>query len=108
MMSAHITAGRPRRDTPLPGDAQRLLHHAGLRSTRQRIALASLLFRNANRRVTAEALYNEAREAGCPVSRSALCNALRQLERAGLLSRISIDRSKQSWFVIANAAVDLS
>ncbi len=107
-MSTYITAGRPRRDVPVPGNAQRLLHHAGLRSTRQRIALASLLFRNANRRVTAEILYNEAREARCPVSRSAVCNALRQFEHAGLLNRISIDRSKQSWFAIANAAVGLN
>jgi Fur family iron response transcriptional regulator len=107
-MSTYITAGRPRRDAPLPGDAQHLLHHAGLRSTKQRIAVARLLFRGAHRRVTAEILYNEARQARCPISRSAVCDALRQFEHAGLLNRISIDRSKQSWFVVANAAVDLS
>ena len=104
-MSAYITAGRPRRDAPLPGDTQHLLQHAGLRSTKQRVAVARLLFKGAKRRVTAEILYNEAREA---VSRSTVCDALRQFERAGLLNRISIDRSKQSWFVVANAAVDLS
>jgi Fe2+ or Zn2+ uptake regulation protein len=59
-------------------------------------------------RIDAENLYDEAREALCPVSRSAVCNALRQFEQAGLLRRIEIDRSKQSWFVIANAAVGLS
>jgi len=107
-MSAYITAGRPRRDAPLPGDTQHLLQHAGLRSTKQRVAVARLLFKGAKRRVTAEILYNEAREARCPVSRSTVCDALRQFERAGLLNRISIDQSKQSWFVVANAAVDLS
>jgi Fe2+ or Zn2+ uptake regulation protein len=107
-MSSYITAGRPPRDTPLPGDAQHPLHHAGLRSTKQRIGIARLLFRGANRRVTAEILYNEAREARCPISRSAVCDALRQFEHAGLLNRISIDRSKRSWFVVANTAVDLS
>ena len=107
-MNTQVATRGPRQDTRLPVDVQRLLHDAGLRSTRQRIALASLLFRTANRRVSAEILYDEARHARCPVSRSAVCNALRQFEQAGLLSRISIDGSKQSWFVIANAAVDLS
>jgi len=52
----------PRRDTPLPGDVQTLLHNVGLRSTRQRIALASLLLRTANRRFTTEILYDEAHQ----------------------------------------------
>jgi Fur family iron response transcriptional regulator len=92
-----------------PGDLHDFLRNkVGLRSTRQRIALARLLLRGANRRVIAEILYNEAREARCPVSRAAVCSTLRQFEQAGLLRRIAIDRSKQSWFVIANAAVGLS
>jgi Fe2+ or Zn2+ uptake regulation protein len=97
-----------RRDTSLPGDPRDFLRKVGLCSTRQRIAVARLLLRDANRRVTAEILYDEARAERCPVSRSAVCNALRQFEQAGLLSRISIDRSKQAWFVIANAAVGLN
>jgi Fur family iron response transcriptional regulator len=107
-MNKRFAGGRFCQDASLPGNLQDSLRKAGLRSTRQRIALASLLFRNANRRVTAEILYNEAREARCPVSRSAVCDALRQFEHAGLLDRISIDRSKQSWFVVANAAVGLN
>ncbi len=43
------------------------------------------------------------KEIGCTVG-----NALRQFEQAGLLSRITTDQSKQSWFVIANAAIGLS
>jgi Fur family transcriptional regulator, iron response regulator len=99
----NVAATRPRRDAPLPGDVQILLHNVGLRSTRQRIALASLLLRPANRRVTAEILYDEAHEARCPVSRATVCNALRQFEQAGLLRRITVHRSKKAWFAIANA-----
>jgi Fur family transcriptional regulator, iron response regulator len=97
-----------RRDASLPGDLKDFLRKVGLCSTRQRVAVARLLLRDADRPVTAEILYDDAREARCPVSRSAVCNALRQFEQAGLLRRIAIDRSKQSWFVIANAAVGLN
>jgi Fe2+ or Zn2+ uptake regulation protein len=107
-MNRRFAASRLRRGASLPGDPQDFLRKVGLCSTRQRIAVARLLLRNANRRVTAEILYDEAREACCPVSRSAVCNALRQFEQAGLLRRIAIDRSKQAWFVVANAAVDLN
>jgi Fur family iron response transcriptional regulator len=107
-MNKRFAASGFRREASLPGDPRDLLRKVGLCSTRQRIAVARLLLRNANRRVTAEILYDEAREARCPVSRSAVCNALRQFEQAGLLRRIATDRSKQAWFFIANAAVDLN
>jgi Fur family transcriptional regulator, iron response regulator len=103
-MKMYVATARPRRDT-LPGDVQTLLHNVGLRSTRQRIALASLLLRTANRRVTAEILYDQAHEARCPVSRATVCNTLRQFEQAGLLRRITVHRSKKAWFVIANTNV---
>jgi Fur family transcriptional regulator, iron response regulator len=101
-MKMNVTAAKPRRDAPSPGDVQRLLHNVRLISTCQRIALASLLLRTADRRVTAQILYEEAHEARCPVSRATVCNALRQFERAGLLRRITVHRSKKAWFVIAN------
>ena len=69
---------------------------------------SQLLLRDANRRVTAEILYDEAREAGCPVSRAAVCSALHQFEQAGLLRRVMSNQSKKSWFVVANATVGLS
>jgi Fe2+ or Zn2+ uptake regulation protein len=72
------------------------------------ITVARLLLRDANRRVTAEILYDEAREAGCPVSRAAVCSALRQFEQAGLLRRVTSNQSKKSWFVVANASVGLN
>jgi Fur family iron response transcriptional regulator len=107
-MNRRFATSRLRREASLPGDPQDFLRKVGLCSTRQRIAVARLLLRDANRHVTAEILYEEARQARCPVSRSAVCNALRQFEQAGLLRRIVIDRSKQSWFVIADAAVGLN
>jgi Fur family transcriptional regulator, iron response regulator len=107
-MNKRFAASSLRRDASLPGDPQDFLRRVGLCSTRQRIAVARLLLGDANRRVTAEILYDEAREARCPISRSAVCNALRQFEQAGLLRRITFDRSKQSWFVIANAAIGFS
>jgi Fur family iron response transcriptional regulator len=77
---------------------QEILRSVGMRATRQRIALASLLFGSENRRVTAKILYDEALDARCPVSRAAICNALRQFERVGLLRRITVHGSKKAWF----------
>jgi Fur family iron response transcriptional regulator len=79
---------------------QEMLHSVGMRATVQRITLGRLLLRSKNRRVTTEILYNEALEARCPVSRGAVCNTLRQFERAGLLRRITVHRSKKAWFSI--------
>ena len=44
------------------------LRKAGLRPTRQRLALAQLLFARGDRHVTAEGLHEEAVSAGVPVS----------------------------------------
>lgn len=77
---------------------RQMLHSVGMRATGQRIALARLLFRSKDRRVTAEILYDEALGARCPISRAAVCNALRQFERAGLLRRITVHGSKKAWF----------
>jgi Fur family iron response transcriptional regulator len=104
LMNMYVTAAGSRRDIPFSGDVQTLLHNAGLRSTRQRIALASLLLRTAKRRVTAEILFAEAHEVWCPVSRATVCNTLREFEQAGLLRRITVHRSKKAWFVIAKRA----
>jgi Fe2+ or Zn2+ uptake regulation protein len=107
-MNKRFAVSRFRRDDSSPDDFRGFLRKSGLCSTRQRVAVARLLLTGANRRVNAEILYDEAREARCPVSRSAVCNALRQFEQAGLLRRIAINRSKKSWFVVANAVVGLS
>lgn len=67
-----------------------LLRRAGLRPTRQRIALATLLFGNGDRHVTAELLHEEAVRAGERVSLATVYNTLHQFKAAGLLREIAI------------------
>ncbi len=70
-----------------PGD---LLRRAGLRPTRQRVALATLLFGSGDRHVTAEILHEEAVKAGERVSLATVYNTLHQFKGAGLLREIAI------------------
>ena len=58
-------------------EARKMIATAGLRPTRQRIAVASLLIASEHGRVTAEIVYHEARDVGCGVSRATVCNTLR-------------------------------
>jgi Fur family iron response transcriptional regulator len=67
------------------------LRAAGLRPTRQRVALARLLFAPGDRHVTAEALHREARAARVPVSLATIYNTLNQFTRAGLLREVAIE-----------------
>ena len=52
------------------------LRHAGLRPTRQRMALAELLFHGGDRHVSAESLHGEALAARVPVSLATVYNTL--------------------------------
>ncbi|MEK9726180.1 MAG: transcriptional repressor, partial [Rhodospirillaceae bacterium] len=61
------------------------LRSAGLRPTRQRIALAKLLFEGGPRHVTAESLHAEAQEAGIRVSLATVYNTLHQFTEVDLL-----------------------
>lgn len=70
------------------------LREAGLRPTRQRVALAELLFGKGERHISAELLFEEALEAQVPVSLATIYNTLHQFTEAGLLKAISIDSSK--------------
>jgi len=71
-------------------DVSSLLRRAGLRPTRQRMALATLLFGHGDRHVTAETLHEEAVKSGERVSLATVYNTLHQFERAGLLREIAI------------------
>ena len=73
------------------------LRDAGLRPTRQRIALADLMFSGMDRHVSAECLHKEASEASLPVSLATVYNTLHQFTQAGLLREIVID-SGRSYF----------
>lgn len=75
-------------------DLVQLLRRAGLRPTRQRLALGSLLFGGEDRHVTAEMLHAEAVAAGERVSLATVYNTLHQFKRAGLLREIAVDGTK--------------
>ncbi len=70
------------------------LRNANLRPTRQRVALAELLFSKGDRHVAAETLYEEARDAGVAVSLATIYNTLHQFTESGLLRAISIESNK--------------
>ena len=67
---------------------------AGLRPTRQRLALAELLFANGDRHVTAETLYHEARAQRYPPSFATIYNTLHQFAETGLVREIALYGSK--------------
>ena len=71
-----------------------LLRRAGLRPTRQRIALATLLFGNGDRHVTAELLHEEAVRAGERVSLATVYNTLHQFTAVGLLREVAVEGAK--------------
>jgi Fur family iron response transcriptional regulator len=73
------------------------LRGAGLRPTRQRLALAKLLFEGKDRHVSAEALHEEAQAAGIRVSLATIYNTLHQFTAAGLMREIVVD-SQRSYF----------
>lgn len=70
------------------------LREAGLRPTRQRVALARLLFdgqeRGASRHVTAEGLHAEVRAKRTGVSLATVYNTLNQFRDAGLLREVVV------------------
>lgn len=66
------------------------LRGAGLRPTRQRVALAGVLFGAGHRHVTAEGLHAEVRVSGIPVALATVYNALNQFRDAGLLREVVV------------------
>jgi Fur family iron response transcriptional regulator len=71
-----------------------LLSDAGLRPTRQRLALGQLLFLRGHRHVTAEGLHEEAIAANAYLSLATVYNTLNQFTEVGLLRRIAADGIK--------------
>ncbi len=70
---------------------------AGLRSTRQRLALARLLFEHGDRHVTAEQLHRMTMKEGVKMSLATVYNTLHRFTAAGLLREVAVD-SKRSYF----------
>jgi Fur family iron response transcriptional regulator len=79
---------------PSPGIVDRL-RAAGLRPTRQRVALARLLLepagRPGERHVTAEQLHGEAEARAIRVSLATVYNTLHQFTQAGLLREVVVE-----------------
>ena len=88
----------PRAAQPMQGcpvhELRAKLRMAGLRPTRQRVALGWLLFAKGDRHVTAEKLYDEASGARVAISLATVYNTLHQFTEAGLLREIAVDGSK--------------
>ena len=74
-----------------PGMIAEKLRTAGLRPTRQRLALAKILFGNGDRHVSAEDLHREACAARVLVSVATVYNTLNQFTAAGLLREVAIE-----------------
>ena len=86
-MSSHI--GVMSNHRPF-ANALELLRAAKLRPTRQRLALAKLLFEKGDRHVTAEQPHDEAVAASIPVSLATVYNTLHQFKQAGLLREVAV------------------
>lgn len=80
-------------DAPDTVPVDRLIE-AGLRPTRQRVALAQLLFDGGDRHVTAEALHGEALAAGQAMALATVYNTLHQFTEAGLLREVVIEAGR--------------
>ena len=66
------------------------LRLAGLRPTRQRVAIAKLLLDGRHRHVSAESLSTEVRESGTQMADGTVYNTLNQFTDAGLLRRVTV------------------
>jgi Fur family iron response transcriptional regulator len=75
-------------------DIAGLLQGAGLRSTRQRLALGALLFDGMDKHVTAEQVFESARKNRVNVSLATVYNTLHQFTEAGLLREVVIDSAR--------------
>jgi Fur family iron response transcriptional regulator len=73
------------------------LRAAGLRPTRQRLALAKLLFDGCDRHISAEQLHDEAQAGNIRVSLATVYNTLHQFTDSGMLREIVVD-SGRSYF----------
>jgi Fur family iron response transcriptional regulator len=82
-------------DAPRPfADPLERLKRVGLRPTRQRLALAKLLFGTGDRHLSAEQLHVEAKAAGVPVSLATIYNTLNQFTHAGLLREVGVEAGR--------------
>ena len=82
MDAANLTAARDK------------VARSGLRPTRQRVELASVLFAKGCRHLTAEGLHAEAAQAGVRVSLATVYNTLNAFIAAGLVQQVAVDGAR--------------
>ena len=82
------------RSPDVAGQMKSKLREVGLRPTRPRVALGSILFGKGDRHVSAEMLFEEACQTNVSVSLATVYNTLHQFTEVGLLRQIAIDSSK--------------
>ena len=70
------------------------LRSAGLRPTRQRLAIAGLLFKDPDKHVSAESLHGDVLAAGEKMSLATIYNNLHQFAAAGLLREVIVEAGK--------------
>jgi Fur family iron response transcriptional regulator len=80
-------------DVQAASNLQRL-KAAKLRPTRQRVALAGLLFAKGDRHITAEQLHQEALSDTVRVSLATVYNTLHQFTEAGLLREVVVEAGR--------------
>ena len=71
-----------------------VLQAAGLRPTKQRLALAKFLFDGRHRHITAEQLHAQAIDDRTSVSLATVYNTLHQFTSAGLLREVVVDANR--------------
>ena len=76
--------------TPDESELTERLRGAGLRPTRQRLAIAALLLDGRHRHVSADSLAREIRQTGAHMAGGTIYNTLNQFTEAGLLRRVTI------------------
>ena len=91
VMQGNITQiSRQKTAVPDAGDLAHRLRMAGLRPTRQRLAIAALLLDGRHRHVTADSLAEEILASGVRVAGATVYNVLNQFTAAGLLRRVMV------------------
>ena len=89
-----MDTGHAHHEAPSRPKIRAMLRTAGLRPTRQRLALAELLYAKGDRHISAEGLHEEAMVGRVPVSLATIYNTLHQFTGAGLLREVAVDGSK--------------
>ena len=70
------------------------LSNFGIRPTKQRMILAKLLFKNPDRHISAEEIFEEVRKEDRKISLATVYNNLKKFTKVGLLKELVVDQNK--------------